>query len=81
MEYFYYAGKDANYFVNIDNEIELKLNASTAHVSQFDPSIRDYRPDWDAKDLEKVKVSFRSRGKKDDHYVEGFRSARGFNQQ
>ena len=81
MEFFYYAGKDANYFVNIDNEIEMKLNASAAHVSQFEPSIRHYRPDWDPKDLEKVKVSFRTRAKKDGHYVEGFRSSRGFNQQ
>jgi LmbE family N-acetylglucosaminyl deacetylase len=81
MEFFYYAGKDANYFVNIDNEIELKLNASAAHVSQFDPSIRHYRADWDPKDLERVKAAFRSRSKKDGHYVEGFRSARGFNPQ
>ena len=81
LEFFYYAGKDANYFVNIDNEIEMKLKASAAHVSQFEPSIRHYRPDWDPKDLEKLKESFRARAKKDGHYVEGFRSSRGFNQQ
>src|SRR5713226_1970224 len=81
MEFFYYAGKDANYFVNIDNEIELKLNASAAHVSQFDPSIRHYRPDWDPKDLEKLKAAYRARPKKDGHYTEAFRSSRGFNQQ
>jgi len=81
MEFFYYAGKDANYFVNIDNEIELKIDASAAHVSQFEPSIRNYRPDWDPKDLDKLKAAYRARPKKDGHYTEAFRSSRGFNQQ
>jgi len=39
--------------VNIDSVVDLKLQVATAHVSQFDPSIRKYRPDWEATDLEK----------------------------
>jgi len=80
--YFYVLPQDANYWVNIDSVIDLKLQAATAHVSQFDPSIRKYRPDWDAKDLEKVKDGLRNRQtKKDGHYVEAYRISASFNQQ
>ena len=41
--FFYVTPKDANYWVNIDDVLDLKLQAATAHVSQFDPSIRKYR--------------------------------------
>ena len=80
--YFYVTQQDANYWVNIDSVLDLKLRAATAHVSQFDPSIRKYRPDWEAKDLEKVKQGFRAGAtKKDGHTVEAYRIAGGFNQQ
>ena len=80
--YFYVTPKDANYWVNIDDVLELKLDAAVAHVSQWDPSINKYRPDWDAKDLEALKRDLRARAvKRDGHYVESFRIATGFNQQ
>ena len=80
--FFYVTEKDANYWVNIDEVVDLKLAASTAHVSQFAPSIDRYRPDWDAKDLEKTRQGLRARAtKKDGHYVEAFRVATHFNQQ
>jgi hypothetical protein len=51
-------------------------------VSQFAPSIRKYRPDWDAKDLEKVREALRARAtKKDGRVVETYRISGGFNQQ
>src|SRR5579872_6001773 len=53
--YFYVTAKDANHWVNIDSVIDLKLASAAAHVSQFDPSIRKYRPDWDPPDLAKMK--------------------------
>lgn len=81
QEYFYYAGKGANYFVNIDSVIEQKLSAAAAHVSQFSPAIEHYRPTWEAAPLEKLKDEFRRLSKKDGHYVEGFRIATGFNQE
>src|SRR5580693_5952576 len=66
--YFYVTQQDANYWVNIDSVLDLKLRAATAHVSQFDPSIRKYRPDWEAKDLEKVQQAMRaSATRKDGH--------------
>ena len=80
--YFYVTPKEANYWVNIDEVMDLKLSAAAAHVSQFDPSIRNYRPDWDPKDLDKVKRGLRARAtKKDNHYVEAYRVATQFNQQ
>ena len=80
--FFYVSPKDANYWVNIDEVMDLKLNAAAAHVSQFSPSIDRYRADWDTKDLERTKQGLRARAtKKDGHYVEAFRVATHFNQQ
>jgi LmbE family N-acetylglucosaminyl deacetylase len=80
--YFYVTPNEANYWVNIDSVMDLKINAAAAHVSQFEPSISKYRPDWDPKDLEKLKKERRDRAtKKDGHYVEAYRVATQFNQQ
>ena len=80
--YFYVTPQDANHWVNIDDVLELKLNAAAAHVSQFEPSMSHYRPDWDAKDLEKMKAGLRNRQvKKNGHTVEAFRISTQFNQQ
>jgi LmbE family N-acetylglucosaminyl deacetylase len=80
--YFYVRPQDANYWVDISSVIDLKLKAATAHVSQFDPSIRKYRPTWDAADLEREKELLRKRATiKDGHVVEEFRISGSFNQQ
>jgi LmbE family N-acetylglucosaminyl deacetylase len=80
--YFYVTPKDANYWVNIDSVIDLKLTAAVAHVSQFEPSIRKYRPDWDPKDMDATKKYLLGRAvKKDGHVVESYRISTQFNQQ
>ncbi len=80
--YFYVVPSEANYWVNIDSVIDLKINAAAAHVSQFEPSISKYRPDWDRKDLEKLTTERKNRAaKKDGHFVEAYRVATQFNQQ
>jgi LmbE family N-acetylglucosaminyl deacetylase len=80
--FFYVTPHDANYWVNIDEVVDVKLAAAAAHVSQFEPSISKYRPDWDPKELDRLKQGLRTRAtKKDGHYVEAFRIATGFNQQ
>lgn len=80
--YFYVTPQDANYWINIESVLDIKLKAATAHVSQFAPSIRKYRPDWDAKDLEKTKAGLRAKAtKKDGHVVEAYRISGAFNQQ
>ncbi len=80
--YFYVTAKDANYSVNIDSVADLKVDAALAHVSQWEPSISKYRPDWDPQVREKLKQALKARTpKKDGHYVEAFRVATSFNQQ
>lgn len=81
MYFFYPSPQEANYFVDIESVAELKFEAATKQVSQFDPAVSKYRPDWDAKDLEKAKNDMRhEQPRKDGHYVEAFRYATGFNQ-
>jgi hypothetical protein len=82
MTYFYYtAPQEANYWVNIDSVAQLKLEAATKHVSQFEPSIHKYRPDWNPSDLGGLKSELMSQQpKKDGHNVEAFRKAASFNE-
>ena len=79
MYFFYPSPQEANYYVNIDSVADLKLEAAAKQVSQFEPAINKYRPDWEPVDLEKAKKEMRSeQPKKDGHYVEAFRYATGF---
>lgn len=79
---FYYSANEANYWVDITDELDRKAEAVTKHVSQFEPSINKYRPDWDPQDKSKLKEYLKGRAtKKDGRYVEAFRRATGFNQQ
>jgi len=80
--YFYYAtDKDANYSVNIDSVFEKKIEAAAKHVSQFEPAVSKYRPDWDPGHLAKLKEAYRQQHeKKDGHYVESYRFATWFNE-
>jgi len=81
MYFFYPSPQEANYFVNIDSVSDLKFDAALKQVSQFEPAINKYRPDWDLKDYAKAKEELRSeQPRKDGHYVEAFRYATGFNQ-
>jgi LmbE family N-acetylglucosaminyl deacetylase len=80
--YYYVTPGDANYWVNIDSVADKKLEASLAHVSQWEPAIDKYRPDWDPKAKEQLKQRLRARTpKKDGHFVEAFRLVTGGNQQ
>lgn len=83
LMYFYYtAPQDTNYQVNIDTVMDLKLKAAMRHVSQFEPAIHRYRPDWDPKDEASAEAELKKlQPKKDGHYVERFRRATGFNQE
>lgn len=83
LMYFYYtAPQDANYQVNIDSVMNLKLEAAMKHVSQFEPAIHHYRSDWDPRDEERAEADLKKQQpKKDGHYVEQFRKATGFNQE
>jgi LmbE family N-acetylglucosaminyl deacetylase len=78
--YFYYPSpQEANTFVNIDSVVDLKVDAALLQVSQFEPAITKYRPDWDPADREKAKKGLKKQQTmKDGHYVEAFRRATGF---
>ena len=81
LYFFYPSPQEANYYVNIDSVAELKFEALAKQVSQFEPSVHKYRPDWDSKDLQAAKDEMhREQPRKDGHYVEAFRYAKGFNQ-
>src|SRR6266700_1562392 len=67
---------EANYFVNIDSTFELKLESIAKQVSQFEPAMTKYRPDWEPLNLARLKDYYHSHHeKKDGHYVESFRFA------
>lgn len=79
MYFFYPSPQEANYFVNIDDVAELKFDAAAKQVSQFEPAVHQYRPDWTPEDLKKAKDEMRhEQPKKDGHYVEAFRYTTGF---
>jgi LmbE family N-acetylglucosaminyl deacetylase len=81
MYFFYPTAQEANYWVNIDSTFDLKVEAALKQVSQFEPAIHKYRPDWAPEDLARMKEVFRKEHpRKDGHYVEAFRRATGFNQ-
>jgi len=82
MYYYYTAPQDTNYQVNIDSVMKLKLAAAMKHVSQFEPAIHHYRPDWDPADEAKAEAELmKEQPKKTGIYVENFRKATGFNQE
>lgn len=79
MYFFYPSPQEANYFVNIDDVAELKFDAAAKQVSQFEPAVHKYQPDWAPEDLKKAKDEMRhEQPRKDGHYVEAFRYTTGF---
>lgn len=81
MFFFYATPQEANYWVNIDSVIDLKAEAGSKHVSQFEPAISKYRANWDPADLARLMEELKkAQPKKDGHYVEPFRRATVFNQ-
>lgn len=80
--FYYTLEREANYWVNIDRWVDRKMDAAMAHVSQFEPGVTKYRPDWDAADLARERQALKAAQKRrNGHYVEAFRLATGFNQQ
>lgn len=79
--FYYVTARDANYWVDIDRVLDKKLDAGLSHVSQFEPGVHKYRPDWRpedrAKAVEELKAMLSHR---DGHTVEAFRYATDFNQ-
>ena len=70
---YYYYSQEPNYEVDITDQLDLKMDASAAHVSQFPPSVDKYTPDMP----DMVRTMLQSRARKmhadGDRYVERFR--------
>src|SRR6266853_6323021 len=47
MYFFYTTTNDAKYYVNIDATFDFKVEAISKQVSQFEPAVTKYRPDWE----------------------------------
>jgi LmbE family N-acetylglucosaminyl deacetylase len=81
MLFYYVTDRDANVWVNIDPVMEKKEAAGLAHVSQWEPAIHKYRPDWAPADKEKARAELHGMTlKRNGHWVEAFRWATEFNQ-
>lgn len=81
MLFYYVTDKDANVWVNIDPVMDRKEAAGLAHVSQWEPAIHKYRPDWTPADKERARAELHGMTlKKNGHWVEAFRWATEFNQ-
>ena len=77
--FFYPSPQEANTFVDIDSVADLKADAALTQVSQFEPAINKYRPDWDLADRTKAREELKKeQPRKDGHYVEAFRRATSF---
>ncbi len=61
MMFYYSIPQEENYWVNIDDVLERKIEAYSKHVSQFPPAIHKYRPDWAPADLEKFRQYWKAR--------------------
>src|SRR6266446_9242122 len=81
LYFFYTTTNEANYYVNIDASFDLKVEAISKQVSQFEPAVTKYRPDWEPQNLALLKEHYRKQHeRKEGHYVESFRFATEFNQ-
>ena len=71
---YYYYSQEPNYEVDITSTFDLKIRASTAHVSQFEPSTSKYSPTMPEEVFNEIKKRFVERNTgKDNRIVERFR--------
>ena len=71
---YYYYSRQPNYEVDISSTFELKIKASTAHVSQFEPSISKYTDQMPAATYDKIEAGFTGYHKTEDGtFIERFR--------
>jgi LmbE family N-acetylglucosaminyl deacetylase len=70
---YYYYSREPNYEVDITSTIDLKIRASAAHVSQFEPSVSKYTPEMPDEVFAMIQTRFRDMHKDGDRFVERFR--------
>ncbi len=72
---YYFYSQEPNYEVDITTQFDAKIQASAAHVSQFEPSNSKYTPDMPPATYNMIKTGFSGYHKVKDKYVERFRRA------
>ena len=73
-EVYYYYSQAPNYEVDITTKMDLKVKASAAHVSQFEPSVNKYTPIMPQETFDGINERFRAlNGSDNGTYVERFR--------
>lgn len=78
MVFYDAADKDVNYWLDINDVAEQKIETAAKHVSQFPPSINKYRPDWSQADYAKfVQMAKGIQPKRNGRFVEPYRRAIG----
>lgn len=76
VDVYYYYSQEPNYEVDVSDTFDLKILASAAHVSQFEPSTSKYSSDMSDETFEIISTRFTTRNKSDDGVlVERFRKA------
>lgn len=70
---YYYYSQEPNYEVDITGVIDVKVKASAAHVSQFEPSVNKYTPDMPEPVFEQINAGLRAYHAVEDRFVERFR--------
>lgn len=70
---YYYYTQEPNCEIDITAKIDLKVKASAAHVSQFEPSLSKYTPDMPEAAYKEIEASFKKANASGDKFVERFR--------
>lgn len=70
---YYFYSHEPNYEVDITETIDLKVKASAAHVSQFEPSVSKYTADMPEEAFAKIQAGFKDMHTDGDRFVERFR--------
>jgi LmbE family N-acetylglucosaminyl deacetylase len=72
---YYYYSQEPNYEIDITKQFDAKIEASCAHVSQFEPSNSKYQADMPDSTKMLIKTGFSGYNKVKDKFVERFRRA------
>lgn len=70
---YYYYSQEPNYEIDITEQMDRKVQASAAHVSQFEPSTSKYTPEMPELTYKQIEAGFKERNRAGDRYVERFR--------
>jgi len=74
---YYYYSQEPDYEIDVTDQLDLKIRASAAHVSQFEPSLSRYTPEMPKETFEQIRAGLGEANRRGDRYVERFRREEG----